>query len=71
MLSLILLLRSPKLNLILTLVVIVFIAEIHNTTAGGMTTADNTNTVELPTMLNVINEIYNILTSLYFFPLFK
>jgi len=59
--------RSPKLNLILTLVVIAFIAEIHNTTTGGTVTADSTNTVELPTILNVINEIYDILIILYFF----
>jgi len=62
--------RSPKLNFILTLVVIVFIAERHNTTAGGTITADNTNTVELPTILEVINEINNILTILYFLFLF-
>jgi len=40
-----------------------FIAEMHNTTAVGTVIADSTNTVELPTMLNVINEIYNILTT--------
>jgi len=39
-------------------------AERINTTAGGTVTADNTNTVEFPKILNVTNVKYNILTVL-------
>jgi len=71
MLSLILVFKSSKLNFTLTPVVIAFIADIHNTTSGGTLIADNTNTVELPTILNVISLTHNILKVLYFFPFFN